>query len=360
MISPRAIALLTLCLCMLWLSSAAAKGPVILNVTVPPGQWKALKLRNLPKGAFVAVEIESSGDITVAFVDTSDYEKLPHPKRPLMLGKVEKRLAFSVSIPAAGNYFVVLTNHRSRGPQEVKLTVSAARGSVDQKEAADKILRTFERQLHRIFVFDPFPIGVEKCGVPKAFAVTSGIVLCAEYVYHLYDTINDKEKTKDALSFSLFHEVGHILLAKWNYPFSASKEVADEFATVLMVMLNQKERAAGAAGYIVNNPSVANAMMKLFQDERHPLSVQRAQQILRWVKDPQLARKWQKVLVPHMQTPLLKRLLRQPTVWTDLPLVEKELKARGQTAPKYQKGVPSKVRWDFLELDPSCSGTFQL
>jgi hypothetical protein len=215
-----------------------------LNVTVPPGQWKALKLRNLPKGAFVAVEIESSGDITVAFVDTR----------------------FSVSIPAAGNYFVVLTNHRSTGPQEVKLTVSAARGSVDQKEAADKILRTFERQLHRIFVFDPFPIGVENCGVPKAFAVTSGIVLCAEYVYHLYDTINDKEKTKDALSFSLFHEVGHILLAKWNYPFSASKEVADEFATVLMVMLNQKERAAGAAGYIVDNPSVANAMMKLFQE----------------------------------------------------------------------------------------------
>jgi hypothetical protein len=359
MITPRAIAVLTLCLCMLSLSSAAAKGPVILNVTVPPGQWKALKLRNLPKGAFVAVEIESSGDITVAFVDTSDYRKLPHPKRPLMLGKVEKRLAFSVSIPAAGNYFVVLTNHRATGPHEVRLTVSAARGSMDQREAADKILRTFERKLHRIFVFDPFPIGVEKCGVPKAFAETSGIVLCAEYIYHLYDTINDKEKTKDALSFSLFHEVGHILLATWNYPFSASIEVADEFATALMVMLNQKERAAGAAGYIVENPSVGNAMIKLFQNERHPLSLDRARSVQRWVEDPQLARRWQKVLVPHMQTALLKRLLRQPTVWTDLPLVEKELKARGHSAPKYEEGVPSKVRWNYSEQDRSCSGTAQ-
>ena len=353
------MAVLALCLCMLWLSSAAAKCPVILNVTVPPGQWKALKLRNLPKGAFVAVEIESSGDITVAFVDTSDYQKFPHPNRPLMLGKVEKRLAFSVSIPAAGNYFVVLTNHRAIGPQEVKLTVSAARGSVDQKEAAAKILRTFERQLHRIFVFDPFPMGVEKCGVPKAFAETAGIVLCAEYVYHLYDTINDKEKTKDALSFSLFHEVGHMLLATWDYPLSASKEVADEFATVLMVMLNQKERAAGAAGYIVENPSVANAMMKLFQGERHPLSMERARSVLRWVEDPQLARRWQKVLVPHMQTALLKRLLRQPTVWTDLPLVEKELKARGHSAPKYEEGVPSKVRWNYSEQDRSCSAPAQ-
>jgi len=352
--------MLTLWVCILCYSTQAAKGPVILNVTVPPGQWKALKLRNLPKGAFVAVKIESSSEITVAFVDTSDYQKLPHPKRPLMLGKVEKRLTFSVSIPAAGNYFVVLTNHRSRGPQEVRLTVSAARGSVDQKEAADKILRTFERQLHRIFVFDTFPIGVEKCGEPKAFAETSGIVLCAEYVYHLYNTINDTEKTKDALSFSLFHAVGHTLLAKWNYPFSASKEVADEFATVLMVMLNQKERAVGAAGYIVENPSVANAMMKLFQDDRHLLSMDRAHNVLRLVKDPQLARRWQKVLVPHMQTPLLKRLLRKPTVWTDLPLIEKELKARGQTTTKYEKTVPSKVRWDFSEPDRSCSGISQL
>jgi hypothetical protein len=99
--------------------------------------------------------------------------------------------------------------------------------------------------------------------------------------------------------------------------------------------------------------------MKLFQGERHPLSMERARSVLRWVKDPQLARRWQKVLVPHMQTALLERLLRQPTVWTDLPLVEKELKARGQGAPKYEKGVPSKVRWDYSERDYSCSVTAQ-
>jgi hypothetical protein len=207
---------LTLCLGFSATSTQAAKGPVILNVTVPPGQWKALKLRNLPKGASVAVEIESSGEITVAFLDTSDYQKLPLPKRPLMLGKVQKRLAFSVAIPATGNYFVVLSNQRAREPQEVKLTVSAARGSVDQIEAADKILRSFEQQLHRIFVFDPFPIGVEKCGAPQAFAETPGIVLCAEYVYHLYDIINDKQKTRDSLVFFIPrgwpHAAGHLEL----------------------------------------------------------------------------------------------------------------------------------------------------
>ena len=302
--------ILTLWLCLLCYSTLAAKGPVILNVTVPPGEWKALKLRNLPKGSFVAVEVESGGDITVAFVDASDYQRLPKPTRPLMLGKVEKRLAFSVSIPAAGNYFVVLTNRRVSTPKEVKVTVRAARGGVDQMEAAGKILHKFERQLHRIFVFDPFPIRIEKCAVPKAFVYTSGIVLCAEYVYHLYDAFGESQRAVDALSFSIFHEVGHLLLAKWKHPLSAKKEAADEFATVLMVMLNQKERVIATAEYFVKNPSVSEALTKLFRDDRHPLSVKRARKVLRWVRDPQFAHRCQGILVPHMQTALLKRLQR--------------------------------------------------
>jgi hypothetical protein len=75
--------------------------------------------------------------------------------------------------------------------------------------------------------------------------------------------------------------------------------------------------------------SASETLLKLFGDDRHPLSVQRAQNILGWVKDPQLAWKWQKILVPHMQTTLLKRLRQHPTPWTDLPLVEKELIDRG-------------------------------
>ena len=116
-------------------------------------------------------------------------------------------------------------------------------------------------------------------------------------------------------------------------------------------MFKQKERAAGAARYIVDNPSVADAMMKLFRDERHPLSTKRAPKVLSWLKDPELARRWQKVLVPHMQTALLKQLVRKPTVWTDLPLVKKELKVRGQDAPTHGKDVPEKVRWGFSEPD---------
>ena len=245
-------------------------------------------------------------------------------------------MSFSVSIPKSGHYYVVLDNRAGSQSQAVTITMSAARSSVDQLEAADKILRAFEGQLHQIFIFDPFQMGVEKCDEPKAFLSRTGVLLCAEYVYHLYDTLGDKEVAQNALSFSIFHEVARVLLSDWNHPSASSKETADEFATVLMLMLKQNQRASAIAEYFVSNPSASEELAKLLDDDRHPPSPQRCQNILRWLDDPHLVRKWQKFLVPHMQTVLLKRLLLKPTPWTDLDLVEQELQAR-------QRGIRKKI-----------------
>jgi hypothetical protein len=319
---------LTIFLWMLCLSSAAAEGLARLNVDIPPGKWKAIRLRNLPKDAVLAVQVVSNGEVAVALVDSKNYQGYAATPRPLFLGRVEKQLSFSVSIPATDDYFVVLDNRLGQDPRAVTVTVRAARASAGQKKSAEEILTKFERQLHQIFVFDPFPVGTKKCGAPKAFVDTSGIVLCEEYVHHLYDTLKDPERTRDALSFSIFHEVSRMLLSQWNYPSFADERVADEFATVLMIMVNQKNRAIAIAEYLVKNPSASETLQKLFGDERHPLSGQRANNILRWARDPQFARQWQKVLVPHMQTSLLKRLRQQPTSWTDSSLVERELSMR--------------------------------
>jgi len=332
---PRTV-LFALCFSLLWFSvEASTRGPVRLNVDVPPGQWKVARLRKLPKETVVAVKVECEGDILVAVVNAENYLLYPKMPRPLFLGQVVKRLSFSVSIPESGDYFVVLDNRSGPKTKTVTLTVAAARSSADQVEAADKILHTFEQQLHQLFIFDRFSMGVERCNEPKAFLDGSGIFLCAEYVYYLYDTLGDKQKAQDALAFSIFHEVAQELLAEWNHPSATSKQTADQFATVLMVMLKQSERASSLAEYIVRNPSASESLAKVLNDDRHPPSPQRARNILRWLKDShQLARKWQKILVPHMQTILLKRLLLKPTPWTDLELVEKELRTRQKATPK--------------------------
>lgn len=319
--------------CIFGLTIAAVIGPVVLNVDIPPKTWKAARLRNLPQGAVVSMMVKSDGEIAVAIVDTAGYLRYPKPQRPLFLGRVTRRLSFSVTIPATDNYYAVFDNRMGQQSRAVTITVGASRDTVDQTEAATNILRTFEQQLHKIFVFDPISMSVKQCGKPKAFVETPDIILCAEYIQHLYTGLGDKQKAQDALSFSIFHELSRVLLAQWQHPSAAKKVTADEFATVLMVMLNQTKRLMSAAEHFARKPSDATALMKLLRDDRHPLSSKRGRKILRWLKNPQQVLKWQPFLVPHMQTNLLRKLQQNPTEWTDLKLVEKELAQRRKLTP---------------------------
>jgi len=288
-------------------------------------------LRNLPKDAVVAVQVESSGDVVVILLDSTSQGQ-PDTSRPLFTGRVEKRLSFSVTVAEAGDHYLLLDNRRGSESRAVKVTLRAARSAADNLDAANKMLHLFELQLSRIFVFDPFPIGIKSCGRPRAFVDQAGVVLCAEYMHHLYDLLENRDRTLDILSFSLFHEIGRILLAQWGNPFAGNVEAVDELATVLMVMVKQQERTIGAADYVIKNPVTTRTMEKLFPEDHHPLTVKRAKNVLIWARDPKLPAKWQAVLVPHMQTELLKKLKQQPTPWTDLSLVEKELAGREKKA----------------------------
>ena len=325
---------LLFCVCLLSAcpETFAASGPVSLNVDVPAGQSKiAAKLPNLPKGTLVAVRIESDGDILVGFLDSTSKGN-PDIKRPLFAGRVEKKLSFSITVEEAGDHYLVLDNRKGSGSRAVKVTLQAAPSASNRLERANNVLKLVELVLAQLFVFDPFPIGIKRCGEPRAFEDPGGVVMCSEYVYVLSEVIKDQETTADLFWFSIFHEVSRLLLSNWDNPFSGNAEAVDELATVLMIMVKQQERTIGAAEYIIKNPVKTRTMEKLFPDDNHPLTVKRGKNVLIWAKDPNLPRKWQPFLVPHMQTELLKKLKQQPTSWTDLSLVEKELASREKKA----------------------------
>ena len=50
-------------------AAAQVKGPITLSVDVLSGKWKTLRLRNVPAGAVVAVEVQTDRDVIVAFAD---------------------------------------------------------------------------------------------------------------------------------------------------------------------------------------------------------------------------------------------------------------------------------------------------
>ncbi len=315
------------------LASAPAVAEGTFKVKVPPGKWKALKVPNQPKGVSVTVEANSNGAVAVAFVDSGEYGHFPTVTRPLFQGRVDQHLSFSVTIPSAGDYFVVLDNRTAEEPRAVTVTVrrvrsNQARAREDSIGGFQRQLDEFQRNLNQVFLFDPVPLQIKDCGAAKAFTTSSAIVLCREYASMLQETLGDRTKAGDAILFTVFHEFGHVLLAQWKYPAYDNEEVADEFATAAMVLLGQKDRVRAKAEYFAAKPSSAEAIAKAFRDDRHPLSAQRARNILRWADDPSLVRKWEALFVPHLQTAALQRFLQEPDPLMDRRVMAQELASR--------------------------------
>ena len=112
---------IVLCL-LLFPFSLGAAASVMLNTNVVAGKWKAVRLKNLPEGAMVAVRVESTGSLVVALVNSQGYTR---SSRPLFVGQLEKSLSFSVAIPKTDHYFLVLDNRKGTENRDVTIAVQA-------------------------------------------------------------------------------------------------------------------------------------------------------------------------------------------------------------------------------------------
>jgi hypothetical protein len=130
--------ILVICLFLLGSSLGAESGPAIFNIDVSPKKWKSVRMRDLPKDAVVAVQVESDGRLVVALVDSRGYGKPYRTSRPLFLGQVEKKLSFSVTIPEKGHYFLILDNRLGEEKRAATITVRAAKSPAPAPEKGTK------------------------------------------------------------------------------------------------------------------------------------------------------------------------------------------------------------------------------
>jgi hypothetical protein len=128
-LSPALTAILLAILsCVAWLPSPAAAAEAALTVNLDAGRHKAVRLRNLPKDAVMAVGVQSTGRIAISLLSEADYRTFPKAAEPVFAGSVERTLSFQIVIPAAGNYYLVLDNRRGTEQRKVKLGIRAQRG----------------------------------------------------------------------------------------------------------------------------------------------------------------------------------------------------------------------------------------
>ncbi len=112
-----------------WTSRALAQtGQARITADVPPGVHKTLRLRNVPKDAQLAIAVQASSRILLSLINEEDAKRYPDVTEPLFTAPVERAMSFSVTLPSAGNYYVVFDNRKGEAVSKVRLIVRAARG----------------------------------------------------------------------------------------------------------------------------------------------------------------------------------------------------------------------------------------
>ncbi|MBK8019209.1 MAG: hypothetical protein IPK20_22760 [Betaproteobacteria bacterium] len=123
------------CACLIagtWSSRALAQtGQARITADVPPGVHKTLRLRNVPKDAQLAIAVQASSRILLSLIGEEDAKRYPDVTEPLFTAPVERAMSFSVTLPSAGNYYVVFDNRKGEAVSKVRLIVRAARSRAD-------------------------------------------------------------------------------------------------------------------------------------------------------------------------------------------------------------------------------------
>ena len=289
---------------------------------------------SLLPGSGLVAEFQVSGGlndrIDVFLLDAANYQRYMAGQRFSVFsgtsGAVRGVAKYTFRVPQASVYYLILDNRRAwLMPRQVKLYVYAIlpRPTPEHLQTEQALSHSYE-MLRQLFVFSDFQIAVRHCGVENAYS-DPNITLCVELVENIGD-----QRLDAAVSFVFFHELGHSLLRLWGLPGWDNEDYADEFATVLMILAKQQAGALQAAQWWASRTSEQEALSKLWVDDRHSVSPQRARNIIRWLnQEDELIRRWYRVFIPNMQSDALRSGLEDADPRIDKELILAELKRRG-------------------------------
>ncbi len=306
------------------------------SVAIGPKRMVVLDLGHFDQGDAVAIEVEVANavykDLSVYVVDAANVGLARQNQQFKAIDGVNKKIApiqLKAKVEQLGPHYLVLDN-RFAGMVEKKVTYRIAtlkRLTEGQTRAIRDPLVKMYAGLKQVFNFKDFNIHVRSCGQANAFSTiaTGDVTLCTE----LYEQMLDKP---GALAGVTLHELGHTLLNLWGSPHYGDEDVADQFATIVLLRGGESGKRALSEWmqWFAAQDSGAQARVMLTRGSTHSLSVQRIRNIQESTRNTaDLVKRWNNVLYPHMTDIALRQIARNPSALDDGELANKELSRRG-------------------------------
>lgn len=206
---------------------------------------------------------------------------------------------------------------------------------------------------HKIFDLPDFNVRVTPCNSVNAYSErdSGNITICSEFV-------SAYANNPSIFMWVFMHELGHTALDLWGIPGSENEDMADEFATALMLRSKDGPRMVMQAMEFFrdSNPN-AEAQNMIQRGDRHSLSIQRVRNVQGWLLEPvRVTTKWNNLLYPHMTEEALQGIVSKPAPYDNQQLAREQLASRSSSAKV--TAVSEQTTGPFLgcSKDTDCKG----
>jgi len=288
----------------------------------------------MTQGTSLVARFQVSGGlnnkIRVWLLDAPNYQRYETHQRFSYFqgtsGEIRNTGNYVFNVPQTNVFYLVVDNTGAwLLPRDVQLYVySVLPTPSPQTIETERTLTKAFGNIGSLFLFPSFRIELKHCGMANAFS-NPNITICTE----LAESLSDRH-LEHAITFVFFHELGHSLMRLWGLPLSDNEDVADEFATVCMILGKQQQPVLEAAQWWASQTNKQEALEKLWIDDRHTVSPQRARNIVHWLNlQDNLLQRWMRLLIPHLQTDALLEFMNDSRMAPVRDAIQAELQRRG-------------------------------
>lgn len=311
------------------------QGTTNVQELLGPRQVKRIPIAALRAGDQVAIRVATTNavynDLTACVVTEAvarDYS----PKDTCGARiRVATPIIIEERVAEDGNYVLILDNsYAGVITKKVSATVKhRSRLPPQRVDAIKRGLLPVQAMMLRTFVDSDFNIFVKPCGQSNAFSDnrTANITLCSEFLHDM-----TKQNSGDAaLVGVLLHEYGHSLLNRWGEPGASEEDMADQFATAMLLREGDQGRRIlqGWIAWWSTHDSAAEARHQLRYGDTHSLSVQRARNIQHNMNYPEeFTRRWNKMLYRYMTREAIEQVIARPRKTDDVDIATTALRAK--------------------------------
>ena len=321
-----------------FVSPSVSSDIVIKDVVVNAGKYEVIPLdKSGGTNAVYKITVNTGNevfrDITAFVVDEENLISFQQGYRYKGSGyhKAQTPFIINVAFTTNTNRYLVLDNSYAAIIKK-KVRVSIERKfelTPELQEGIKKVFNEFYGGIKASFVAPEFNVKVESCGRANASSDASksgDISFCFELIDQLLKT-----GKQDAILPVFLHEAGHSLLGLWGIPGYNNEDIADEFATYILMAggPNGYKHLRASLDFWREKDSFSEAAYILQKGDRHSLSVQRMRNIEEnMMLGEAFIRRWNKLLYQNFTDSALEGLIAKPHAGADIELAKQILEQR--------------------------------